>query len=100
MADITATDILHDMKGSKKSALHREHHDVSSNASNHEKSQQDIERTASHGAGYDLSNIPIEDGEYVVTAKTWAVVVVLALSYGMCCLKVLNPKLIVLTYSL
>ncbi|KAK3683274.1 hypothetical protein LTR37_020387 [Vermiconidia calcicola] len=76
MADITATDILHDMKESKKHAVHEEY------AGSNEKSQHDIERTASHGAGYDLSNIPLEDGEYAVTAKTWAVVVVLAMSYG------------------
>lgn len=85
MADITAADTLHEMKAANRGAHHhedREHRDVDSNSSSNDKSQRDIEKTASHGAGYDLDNIPMQDGEYVVTAKTWAVVVVLALSYG------------------
>ena len=77
MADIPSTDVLHNMKETKKG-----HHDNSAhyeNSSNTDSNgvSKDIEKTASHGAGYDLSHLPIgEDGEYKVTMKTWAVVVV------------------------
>lgn len=81
MADIAATDVLHDMKQTQKHG--GQHHEHSPNTNGSEDSQRDMEKTASHGAGYDLSHIPMDDGEYRVTAKTWAVVVVLSLSYGM-----------------
>ena len=74
MADISAADILHDMKQGDKATngTGTAHHENVPN----EKSVQDIERTASHGAGYEL-NLPVDEhGEYVVTMKTWAVVVV------------------------
>lgn len=78
MADIPAANILHEMKETEKNAHDEKssHHEVASTNGN-EKSEKDIERTASHGAGYDLSHLPVDDdGEYVVTMKTWAVVVV------------------------
>lgn len=79
MADIPSTDILHDMKKSEKQNPDNDtaHHEGSSSVDSNEKSQKDVERTASHGAGYELSHLPIDEhGEYVVTMKTWAVVVV------------------------
>ena len=79
MADIPSSDILHDMKQTQKDTAHHETvpHEGSSNADSNEKSGKDIEKTASHGAGYELSHLPIDEhGEYVVTMKTWAVVVV------------------------
>lgn len=77
MADIQALDILHDMKHTEKGSkhVHNEHQiEKSSNSSN--SAQDDLEKHPSHGAGYDLSEIPVADGEYVVTAKTWLVVIV------------------------
>jgi hypothetical protein len=41
-----------------------------------EESNHDIEKHASQEVDNDLSHTQTEDGEYVVTAKTWAVVVV------------------------
>ena len=79
MADIPSSDILHDMKQTQKDTTHHETipHEGSSNADSNEKSGNDIEKTASHGAGYELSHLPVDEhGEYVVTMKTWAVVVV------------------------
>jgi hypothetical protein len=65
MGDIQAVDVLHN-----------EHQvETPSNSSNNS-AQDDLEKHASHGAGYDMSGIPVADGEYVVTAKTWAVVIV------------------------
>ncbi|KAK5000119.1 hypothetical protein LTR66_000981 [Elasticomyces elasticus] len=71
--DIMTADIQHDMK---HQARHVEH------SSTNSEQASDLEKHPSHGAGYKLDHIPIEDGHYVVTMKTWAVVVVLALSYG------------------
>lgn len=68
------------MKQTEKSDTHREttsHYENPSNMEGNEKSPKDIERTASHGAGYELSHLPVDEhGEYMVTLKTWAVVVV------------------------
>ena len=68
MADVTATDVLHQMKQTEKGDQdeHREALPAAQNGN-------DLEKHASHGAGYDLSHLPMDDGEYVVTAKTWAV---------------------------
>ena len=75
MADIQALDILHDMKHSEKGTKHvHNENQLDRNSSN--SAQDDLEKHASHGAGYDMSSIPVADGEYVVTAKTWAVVIV------------------------
>lgn len=79
MADLPAADILHDMRESEKrtelgQSTHRE--DTESPDSN-EKTYKDVERTASHGQGYELSHLPIDEhGEYVVTMKTWMVIIV------------------------
>ncbi len=62
----------HDQKGTKH--VHNENQVEGSHSSDSEKT--DLEKHASHGAGYDLSGLPVEDGEYIVTAKTWAVVMV------------------------
>ncbi|KAH0827271.1 hypothetical protein FOPE_00024 [Fonsecaea pedrosoi] len=45
-------------------------------------SVQDVELQSSHGADYSTSHTPMVDGDYAVTAKTWAVVITLAISYG------------------
>ena len=83
MADITATDVLHQMKNTQKGTHHHHNeHGGTAGSSDSNSVKTDLEKHASHGAGYDMSGIPVEDGEYVVTAKTWAVVIVLALSYG------------------
>ena len=79
MTDIPSTDVLHDMKETEKKAQHNgtTHHEGTSSPDSNEKSQKDVERIASHGAGYELSHLPVDEhGEYVVTMKTWAVVVV------------------------
>lgn len=84
MADIPSTDVLYDMKHSQKATTDTDtaHHEDASNASSNEKSEHDIEKTASHGVGYGLSHLPVgEHGEYVVTMKTWAVVVVCKTNY-------------------
>ncbi len=74
MADIAAADVLHNMHNAKKGKdhAHLEHDKGDSGDS----SLNDVEKTASHGAGYDLDGIPMDNGEYKVTAKTWAVVMV------------------------
>jgi hypothetical protein len=75
--DILSADIQHDMKHAdgKPHAHHVEtaHHVENSSASD---SIGALEKGPSHSAGYDLKGIPVENGEYVVTAKTWAVVMV------------------------
>lgn len=65
--DIMTADIQHDMK---HKVQHAEHSSVNSERISN------LEKHPSHGAGYKLDGIPIEDGQYVVTMKTWAVVVV------------------------
>ena len=83
MAEIPAADLLHDMKQTQKGNTHHEavHHENASSADSTEKQEKDIERTASHGAGYELSHLPLDEhGEYRVTLKTWAVVVVSAIA--------------------
>jgi hypothetical protein len=88
MADIPSTDVLHDMKETVKKTQHNDttHHEGSSSLDSNEKPQKDVERTASHGAGYELSHLPVDEhGEYVVTMKTWAVVVV-----GILCIRLLS----------
>jgi hypothetical protein len=67
------------MKETEKNTHHDDsaHYENSSTPDSNGKSKDDIEKTASHGAGYDLSHLPIDEhGEYKVTMKTWAVVVV------------------------
>jgi hypothetical protein len=73
MANILAADILHDMKHHEKGTTHAH---LEHDQSNSDSSLTDMEKTASHGAGYDMDGIPMDDGEYRVTAKTWAVVIV------------------------
>jgi hypothetical protein len=78
MADIPSSDFLHDMKETEKT--HHEggnHHEASSTTDSNGKSQKDIEKTAPNDADWQLSHLPVDEhGEYVVTMKTWAVVVV------------------------
>ncbi len=71
--DIRALDTLHTMKQTEKGTVHAhvEHDKINSDSS-----LTDMEKTASHGAGYDMDGIAMDNGEYVVTAKTWAVVMV------------------------
>ena len=79
MADIPSNDVLHDMKESAQKTQHNDatHREGNSSLDSNEKPAKDVERTASHGAGYELSHLPVDEhGEYVVTMKTWAVVVV------------------------
>ena len=79
MADIPSRNALHNLKDTEKATYHEggTAHGGTSSPDSNEKSQKDIERTAPHGAGYELSHLPIDEhGEYVVTMKTWAVVVV------------------------
>ncbi|OAL33233.1 hypothetical protein AYO20_07550 [Fonsecaea nubica] len=45
-------------------------------------SVQDVELQSSHGADYSTLHTPMVDDDYAVTAKTWAVVITLAISYG------------------
>jgi hypothetical protein len=73
MVDITAADLLHAMKQDERGPgyAHKEHDKSTSDSS-----LTDMEKTASHGAGYDMDGIPMNNGEYRVTAKTWAVVIV------------------------
>jgi hypothetical protein len=73
-ATATATDTFHQIKGMEKVTTHpqNEHHEVRPEADS-EESNHDLEK---HASGYDLSEISTEDGENVVTVKTWAVVVV------------------------
>ncbi len=81
MADITSNNVLHNMKETEKHG-HHDHHDEGAHFENGSSRDsngngKDIEKTASHGAGYDLSHQPLDEhGEYKVTMKTWAVVVV------------------------
>lgn len=72
MADIRTIDTLHTMKQTEKGG----HAHIEKEHSNSDSSLVDMEKTASHGAGYDMDGIPMTDDEYVVTAKTWAVVIV------------------------
>ena len=77
MADIPSTGVLHNMKETEKNTHHDENAHYENSSDGNGKSKDDIEKTASHGAGYDLSHLPVDEhGEYKVTMKTWAVVVV------------------------
>ena len=73
MADVTATDNFHQMKRNEEGRT--EHHELRP-AAESEESDHDLQKHASHEAGHYLSHIETEDGENVVTAKTWLVVVV------------------------
>lgn len=79
MANNPSTDVPHDMRETGKKTQHNDstHHEGTSSPDSNEKPLKDVERTASHDAGYELSHLPIDEhGEPVVTMKTWAVVVV------------------------
>lgn len=90
MANILGVDILHEMKhgrhgenGEKEKNFAHNEHDKASN----ESSLTDMEKTALQGAGYDMDGIAMDNGEYRVTAKTWAVVIVSVLNdtnYSLC----------------
>lgn len=74
-----AIDLEHSMKHTRAGVIHSQHEHASEHGklgNNLSSSGEDLEKHASHGAGYDTSHIPKVDGDYVVTAKTWAVVVV------------------------
>ncbi len=73
MADIRAIGTLHTMKHSEKGTTHAH---VEHDNNNSDSALTDLEKTASHGVGYDMDGIAMDNGEYVVTAKTWAVVMV------------------------
>ena len=78
MADIPSNDVLHDMKETEKNTHHEgsNHHEANSTTDSNGKSQKDIEKTAAD-ADWQLAHLPVDEhGEYVVTMKTWAVVVV------------------------
>lgn len=77
MVDMTTTGTFNQNKPLEKgSASHQnEHLEVRPQAAD-EESNTDLEKHASRPAGYDLPHIQTDDVEYVVTAKTWAVVVV------------------------
>jgi len=79
MADIRAMDLEHSMKHTVAGTKHSHHENASelgNRSGNLPSSAEDLEKHPSHGAGYDMSHLPVEDGEYVVTPKTWAVVAV------------------------
>jgi hypothetical protein len=79
MADIPSNDVLHDMKEIAKNMHHEgsNYYEANSPTDSNDKSQEDIEKTAPNGADWQLSHLPVDErGEYVVTMKTWAVVVV------------------------
>ncbi|KAI1620443.1 fungal trichothecene efflux pump [Exophiala viscosa] len=83
MADIRAMDLEHSMKHTAVGTKHSHHENANELGNNNlPSSAEDLEKHPSHGAGYDMSHLPMEDGEYIVTAKTWAVVATLAFSYG------------------
>lgn len=77
MADVTAIDSFNQMKHNEKGTTHHqeEHHEGRLEVES-EESNTDLEKHASPGTDYDLSHVQTEEGEYVVTAKTWVVVVV------------------------
>lgn len=84
MADIPSADVLHDMKDSEKQRHHENsnHHENNSNTDSNERSQKDVEKTAANNPDWQLSHLDVDEhGEYVVTMKTWAVVVV-SIVYG------------------
>lgn len=70
---VATTDALQGKE--RKMHFQDEHHEILPVKEN-EESNDDLEKHASHKDGNDLSRVGTEDGEYVVTAKTWLVVVV------------------------
>ena len=69
-------DTLHAMKHDAKGTKHTDHENRLDGSYSSDSDKTDLEKHVSHGAGYDMSGLPVENGEYVVTAKTWAVVIV------------------------
>jgi hypothetical protein len=54
---------------------HEKHHEVGLVQAQHEY-VKDVELQLSHGVDDSTSNTPVADGDYAVTSKTWAVVIV------------------------
>lgn len=76
--DILSADIQHSMKHDSTQKPHATHAENGTPASSESGSpdEKNIAITPSRGAGYDLGPNEVENGEYVVTMKTWAVVFV------------------------
>lgn len=76
MANQTATDNLSQTRWKESGSHHHEEHYEVHREAESEASNYDLEKHALDEANHDLTHVSLEDEEYVVTAKTWTVVIV------------------------